>query len=68
MSLLDEQVAFLKDTRKLLTFAEAQGYVVTGGELGDQLGPRKHVRREHPTRFTVRALHEQTNCRQIRVE
>jgi len=33
MSLLDEQVAFLKDTRKLLTFAEAQGYVVTGGEL-----------------------------------
>jgi len=33
MSLLEEQAAFLKDTRKLLAFAEEQGFVVTGGEL-----------------------------------
>jgi peptidoglycan hydrolase-like protein with peptidoglycan-binding domain len=33
MSLLLEQAAFLKDARKLLTFADEQGFVVTGGEL-----------------------------------
>jgi hypothetical protein len=33
MSLLDEQVSFLKDVRRLLEFAEQQGFAVTGGEL-----------------------------------
>jgi len=33
MSLVKEQAAFLQDVAKLLTFAEAQGFVVTGGEL-----------------------------------
>ncbi len=33
MSLLLEQSAFLKDARKLLAFADEQGFVVTGGEL-----------------------------------
>ncbi len=33
MSLLLEQSAFLKDARKLLDFADQQGFVVTGGEL-----------------------------------
>jgi len=33
MSLVREQAAFLKDVAKLITFAETQGFVVTGGEL-----------------------------------
>lgn len=33
MSLIDEQAAFLKHVRQLLTYAEDQRYVVTGGEL-----------------------------------
>lgn len=33
MSLIDEQAAFLRDVRKLLAFADEQGYLVTGGEL-----------------------------------
>lgn len=33
MSLLDEQLSFMKDVRRLLDFAEAQQFLVTGGEL-----------------------------------
>ena len=33
MSLIEEQAGFLKDIRKLLDFADAQGFLVTGGEL-----------------------------------
>jgi hypothetical protein len=33
MSLIDEQVAFMRDVRKLLDFADGQQLAVTGGEL-----------------------------------
>ena len=33
MSLVNEQAQFLKDVTKLIEFASAQGFVVTGGEL-----------------------------------
>jgi hypothetical protein len=33
MSLIHEQIRFLKDIRSLLTFAESTGFFVTGGEL-----------------------------------
>lgn len=33
MSLIDEQAAFLKHIRKLLDFADQEGFLVTGGEL-----------------------------------
>src|SRR5262249_28187806 len=33
MSLIDEQVAFMRDVRKLLDFADSQQFAITGGEL-----------------------------------
>ena len=33
MSLISEQISFLKDIRRLLEFAESAGFLVTGGEL-----------------------------------